>query len=81
VVQKGGDCLGDSDGGEDAWAEKGVAAKTIIQGVERAGDVRVYPGEVGELFESECRHRTFVTLTDPFEWQVVAIGVERERRR
>jgi hypothetical protein len=46
VVEESGDSLGYADRGKDAGAEKGVAAEAIVEGVLRAGYVRVDPREV-----------------------------------
>ncbi len=58
--------MSDANGSEDPGAEQGVAAETIVEGVERPGDVGVDP-----------RHRdgAFVTFTDPLEGQVITVGV------
>ncbi len=39
MVQKGGDCLSDADGGEDTGAEQGVATKSIVENILWSGDI------------------------------------------
>ena len=51
VVQKGGDSLRDTNGGQNAGAEKGVAAESVVERVLGARDVGVYPGEIRQLFQ------------------------------
>jgi hypothetical protein len=75
VIEELGDSLGDTDRGEDAGAEKGVAAEAIVERVLGSGDVRMNPGDVRELFEGEGGDGTFVTFADPFKGEVVAVGV------
>jgi hypothetical protein len=75
VVEELGDDLGDTDWGEDAGSEKGVAAEAIVERALGSGDVGVDPGDVGELFESESGDGAFVIFANPFERKVVAVGV------
>ena len=46
VVEKGRDSLGNAYGCEDTGAKKRVAAEAIVEGVLRARDVGVYPGQI-----------------------------------
>ncbi len=73
--------MGDANRGEDTRSEERVATKAVVENVLRAGDVRVYPGNVRQLFQREGRDGAFVTFADPFEGKVVAIGVEGVRAR
>ena len=77
VVEQGGYSLGNANWGEDAGTKEGVAAKTVVESIFRAGDVRMNPGHVGELFESESTHGPFITFPHPFQRQMVARGVKR----
>jgi hypothetical protein len=81
VIEECGYSLCDADGGENAGTEQGVAAKTIVEGVEGARDVCMNPREIRELFEGESRDWSFVAFPYPFEGQVVAVGVEGVRGR
>ncbi len=76
VIQEGRDSLGDANRGEYAGSKEGVATEAVVKNVLRAGDVGVYPRNVGQLFQLEGGDGAFVTLADPFEGQVVAVGIE-----
>jgi hypothetical protein len=76
VVKKLGDSLGDANGGEDAGSEKGVATKAIVERVLGSRDVGVNPGNVGELFEGKGRDGPFIAFANPFEREVVTVGIE-----
>ena len=43
VIQKSGDSVRKTDGGEDTWAEEGVSAEGIEKGVFWAGNIGVNP--------------------------------------
>jgi hypothetical protein len=79
VVEKGRDGLGNAYGCEDTGAKKRVAAEAIVEGVLRARDVGVYPGQIGKLFQSKGGDRTFITFPYPLERQMVAVSVQGVR--
>ena len=81
TVQEVGDRLGDVDGSENAGSEAGVTAEGVEEGVVWSFDVGMDPGNVGELLDSEFTDGSFVTCPYPFQGQMVARRVERERRR
>jgi hypothetical protein len=58
--------VGETRGSEDAGSEKGVTAKCVKEGVVGAGNVRVDPGNVGELLHSEIANRSFFAMSHPF---------------
>ena len=49
VVKKSRDGLSDTDGGEYAGTEEGIAAESIVEGVLGARDIRMDPREIREL--------------------------------
>ena len=75
VVQKSGDSLRDANGGQNAGAEKGVAAESVVERVLGTGDVGVYPGEVRQLFKGEGGDWAFVAFAYPLKGEVIAIGI------
>ena len=60
---------------------QGVTAEGVEEGVVRSFDVGMDPGNVGELFDSEFTDGSFFTCPYPFQGQMVARSVQRERRR
>ena len=68
--------MGDANRGEDTRSEERVATETVVENVLRTRDVGMNPGDVRQLFQGKGGDGTFVTLADPLEGKVVAIGIE-----
>ena len=56
----------ESNRGEDAGAEHGVAGESVEKGVVGSGQVGVYPLEIGELLDCPVADKTLFALPDPF---------------
>jgi hypothetical protein len=71
VVEESGDGLGNTNRGQNAGAEKRISAEAVVEDVLGARDIRVNPGNVGQLFECESANGSFVTLAHPLQRKVI----------
>ena len=76
VVQEGIDGLSDTDWSEDSRAKQRVATESVVENILGSGNVSVHPGQIRQLFKSEGGDGAFVTFSDPFEREVVAVGIQ-----
>jgi hypothetical protein len=81
VVQEGIDGLSDTDWSEDSRAKQRVATESVVENILGSGNVSVHPGQIRQLFESKGGDGAFVTFSDPFEREVVAVGIQWVWRR
>jgi hypothetical protein len=64
-VQKLRHGIKQTNGREDARAKEGISAESVEECVFGAGNVRVYPLDVRQLFYGEFADRSFFALSNP----------------